>query len=117
MAGEVKRFVKAMDALLEQVDNTRSVLQRYKSASAKVAQRVEKGQLLVDVLKDLEGPITRRQVTEAMDELAAARHRVRLAMFALGDAQGTNVSELGRQLGISRQLASRLANEACGQPD
>jgi hypothetical protein len=51
-------------------------------------------------------------VTDAVDALEAARHRVRLAMFSLAASQETSASELGRQLGVSRQLAARLAQEA-----
>ena len=114
MAGEVKHLVQSMDALIEQVERTRSVLQRYKTVSAKVARRVEEAQLLADVLAQVNGPVIRREITEAIEELEGARHRVRLAMFALGEAQGTSISELAHQLGFSRQLGSRLAREAEG---
>jgi biotin operon repressor len=33
-------------------------------------------------------------------------------MFVLAKENGTSASELGRQLGISRQLAARLAKQA-----
>lgn len=112
MTREGRRLVRAMDALRKQVDETRAVLQRYQRVSAKVVQRVEEGGPLATALKEVEGPIRRREVTESLDALEVARHRVRLAMFSLGAAQGTSISELGRQLGISRQLASRIATEA-----
>lgn len=112
MANEARRLVREMDGLIEQIDRTRSVLQRYKNVSAQVARRVDQGQVLADALEQLKGPIRRREVTEAMEELEGARHRVRLAMFSLAEAQGTSISELARQLGFSRQLASRLAAEA-----
>jgi len=112
MANESERLVREMNALLAIVEEVRTVLQGYMEVSEEVSRRVNEGQLLVSVLDALQGPLRRRQVTEAMAELYVARHRVRLAMFALGAAQGTTASELGRKLGVSRQLAARLANEA-----
>jgi len=109
---DVKRLRREMSALIEEIERTTAVLKRYKTLSAQLLSRVENGQVLVEALHQLEGPMRRREVTDAMDQLDSARHRVRLAMFALGEAQGTSVSELGRKLGISRQLAARLAKEA-----
>jgi hypothetical protein len=51
-------------------------------------------------------------VTEAIQEFEAARHQLRLALFSLGKEEGASISEVGRVLGISRQLASRLAGES-----
>jgi len=107
-----KRLVREMEALIEVAEDVRKVLQRYKTGSTKLAARVDLGELLADALKAESGPMRRREVSDALAELEAARHRVRLAMFALGEEQGTSASELGRQLAISRQLSSRLAAEA-----
>ena len=112
MSKETKRLVKDIDVLIEEVDGVRDILLSYKKLSSQLARRVEQGLPLVDALEQLQGPLRRREVTEALEQLEAARHRVRLAFFALGNAEGTSASELGRKLGVSRQLASRLANEA-----
>jgi len=112
MSKASKRLVQDMAALVEVTEDLCVVLQRYKKVSAELAQRVEQGALMADALAAVKGPIRRREVTDALAALEAARHRVRLAMFALGSDQGTSNSELGRQLGFSRQLSSRLAAEA-----
>jgi len=109
---EAKRFVQEMAHLAEVTEEVRSVLLRYTKISRQLVRRVNEGEPLVEALESLHGPLRRREVTEATQELEAARHRVRLAMFALGKAEGATASELGRQLGFSRQLASRLSNEA-----
>ncbi len=88
------------------------LLLRYKKASTEIAARVEQRESLADALKAVSGPIRRREVSDTLAEFEAARHQVRLAMFALGEEQGTSISELGRQLAFSRQLSSRLAAEA-----
>ena len=109
---EAQRLVREMDSLVETVEEVRTILRFYGKVSAEVAKRVDKGQRLADVLDSLHGPLRRQQVTDAVEALEAARHRVRLAMFALASTQDTSAAELGRQLGFSRQLASRLAQEA-----
>jgi hypothetical protein len=112
MSKGAKRLVRDMATLVEATEDLRKVLLHYEKGSAEVAVRVERGELLTSALEAAKGPIRRREVTDALDEFEAARHQVRLAMFALGSEQGTNASELGRQLAFSRQLASRLATEA-----
>ena len=107
-----QNLARKMKALIEVTEDLRKVLLTYKKVSADVVDRVEKGQTLVSALEALRGPIRRRSVTEAVENFEVARHEVRLAMFALGHENGTSASELGRQLGISRQLSARLAKEA-----
>jgi len=107
-----KRLVRDMAALVEATEELCSVLERYMEGSVDVAGRVERGELLADALGANKGGMRRREVTDALAEFEAARHQVRLAMFALAGEQGTSTSELGRQLAFSRQLASRLATEA-----
>jgi hypothetical protein len=109
---EAQRLVEEMDNLVEVVEEVRTILRAYGKLSREVARRVDDGERLAEVLEALHGPLRRQQVTDAIDALEGARHRVRLAMFAMAAAQDTSASELGRQLGISRQLASRLSSEA-----
>ena len=88
MKSEIKQLSEEMQAFIEQAQRVRAVLQSYTKVSAELVRRVEKGELLADVLEDLEGPTHRREVTEAVEELVQSRHRVRLAMFALGRLRG-----------------------------
>ena len=69
----------------------------------------------MSTLEMLQGPQRRREVTEALEEFETARHRVRLSMFGVAEEQDASISEVARALGISRQLASRLAAEADGE--
>jgi len=107
-----KQLIDRFSDLDEAAEHVRTVLQRYNKASARVATLVDQGVHLVPALESLEGPVRRSEVTEALEEFEAARHRVRLAMFALAKEQGSSFSDVARALGISRQLASRLAGEA-----
>jgi len=107
-----QRLADKMQALIEVTEEVRQTLLAYEMVSAEVVALVRDGHTLASALEALQGPIRRRTVTEAMASFEAARHEVRLAMFALGRENGTSMSELGRQLGISRQLAARLARES-----
>lgn len=106
------RLARTMRALIDATEELRQVLLTYQTVSAEVVTLVEQGRTLASALEVVEGPLRRRSVTEALASFEAARHEVRLAMFTLGRENGTSASELGRQLGISRQLSARLAREA-----
>jgi len=107
-----ERLAQDMATLVAMTDEVCAILQRYRKSSVELATRVADGQMLDDIFPVIEGPARPREVTDVLAEFAAARHRVRLAMFVLGEEQGTSISAMGRQLGLSRQLASRLAAEA-----
>lgn len=51
-------------------------------------------------------------MTSAIEEFEAARHTVRLGLIAVAQEEGSNLSDVARTLGVSRQLTSRLALEA-----
>jgi hypothetical protein len=111
MPSKATELLRRFSELSEATASLREVLLRYDKVSAKVAARVGDGGHLVTVLQSLGGPVRRSEVTEALQEFEAARHRVRLAMVALAKEQGSSLSDVARALGISRQLASRLAAE------
>jgi len=52
---------------------------------------------VLEAFDELDGAMLRqRELTETFDEFEAARHQVRLAVFALATTQGASMSELGR---------------------
>ena len=106
-------MVRQISALTEATDNLEAVLARYKRAINDLAAHIEEGESVLEAFTEMDGAMLRqRELTETFQEFEAARHTVRLAVFALATAQGAGPSELGRRLGISRQLASRLATES-----
>src|ERR1019366_10023598 len=92
----------------------RSVMQRFEKTTTRLARRVDGGALVVEAVRDVTGSIRLQELSEAEKAFEVARHRARVAIFALAIEQGTNLSEMGRAIGISRQLASRLGGEAGG---
>lgn len=89
-------------------------MQRFEKTTTKLARRVESGALVVEAIRSVTGSVQLRELNEAGKAFEVARHRARVAIFALAMEQGTNLSEMGRALGISRQLSSRLGAEAGG---
>ena len=115
MSSRSKQLLSAMEALSRQSEELRDVLARYEAGSVVVTGSIGRGELVTDALEAAKGPIRRREVTDAMKAFERARHRVRLHMFSLAAEQGISASHLARQLGISRQLASRLSREAADE--
>jgi len=114
MSRRTNRLLRDVGVLVDATEHLRNVMRGFARVNASMARRVEKGDDLVSTLESLQGPLRRREVTDALEEFEAARHRVRLSMFGVAQEQEASISEVARALGISRQLASRLAAEADG---
>ncbi len=106
------KLVREMADLAECTEHLRAVLVHFKSSVVDVAGLLEGGDLPVAALTGAPGPVTRKELNEALEEFERLRHQVRVSFFALATEEGTSISEVGRMLGISRQLASRVAAEA-----
>jgi DNA-directed RNA polymerase sigma subunit (sigma70/sigma32) len=105
------RLLHRIEDLVASSASLRASLQAYEQTMIEVADRVESGEPAVAATEGTSKSEHRRRVTEAITEFEAARHQLRLALFALGHEEGASISEVGRVLGISRQLAARLAGE------
>jgi transposase-like protein len=112
MSKKSKLLVRRISELVESSVALRELLVRYERANINLAKLIERGEPAATSLMNLKSPLRRREMTERLQDFEAARHQVRLALFALCLEEGATMSEVGRVLGISRQLASRLANEA-----
>jgi len=89
------------------------VLEQQRTLMSETFQNIEPRGLGVEVLVSRGAAPMREELTNALDEFDRVRHMVRLSLFVvLGQEQGVSISEIARTLGISRQLASRLAQEA-----
>jgi len=112
MSKNSEQLVRKISGLVEAAEALSDVLDRYRRANVQLAARVEQGQPVLEAFDALEGAMQRhRELTETLEVFESARHHVRRALFALSTEQGASLSELGRRIGISRQLASRLAAE------
>ena len=115
MTKKAAHLVLELSALMEATEQLRETLARYKRASTSLVRRIEGGTSVFEAFDDMDGAMqSPRELTETLEEFERVRHQVRLALFELAAAQGASMSDVGRRLGVSRQLASRLANEAAG---
>lgn len=112
MTEKSRQLAQAFSHLDQCNRELRSVMQRFERTTTKLARKVSGGALVVEATRDVTGTIRLKELGEAEKAFEVARHRARVAIFALAIEQGTNLSEMGRALGISRQLASRLGAEA-----
>ena len=87
----------------------RETLKKYENELTRIGRRLEDGEPAIDASRGTDIPAQRRQVTEGIEEFEAARHQLRVALLAVGQEEGASFSEVARVLGISRQLAPRIA--------
>ncbi|MGP8059039.1 MAG: hypothetical protein ACLP9C_05340 [Acidimicrobiales bacterium] len=102
-------LIRAQYEVVESSTLLREQLQQYEKSMLRIARRLEKGEPAISAGYGTGVPKHRRQVTEAIDEFEGSRRQLRLALFAVGKEEGESIAAIGRILGISRQLASRLA--------
>ena len=105
-------LVHDVTELVECIKEVQQVLGHYSRTCSHLAKSVDEGKTLQEGFDSLEGPLGKREVTEALESLERVRHRVRVSLFSLAEEERMTASETGRQLGISRQLAARYAQEA-----
>jgi len=111
-ASKRDQLVASTRELTERTGRLIEIFTRYAEANRRLIELLGDDAELVAALDTLGGPMRRREMTEALADFETSRHDVRVAMFALAQEQGATIAALGRKLGISRQLASRLASEA-----
>jgi DNA-directed RNA polymerase sigma subunit (sigma70/sigma32) len=91
--------------------HTREQLRAAEVSYRRAIRALDEGLRVGDILDLVAAASTRTDLNEALRTLELSRHRARLAIFVLGQAEGESLSELGRKIGVSRQLASRYAEE------
>jgi response regulator of citrate/malate metabolism len=93
------------------MEATREQLHLAEAAYRQAVEALQRGESIGDTLDIISADMTRSNLNGALTDLEHSRHRARLAVLAGGIDEGLSVSELGRKMGISRQLASRYAQE------
>ena len=107
-----RQAAASMKDLIEALVVARDELRKSEQGLRRTLRRMERGQRLASVVI-ADGPSESRQsFDDAMEAVAAIRHRTRSLVFALALEEGLSIGEVGRTWGISRQLASRYIREA-----
>lgn len=119
MAADPKRrLLRAFDTMQQANDELRRELVRHKQATTRAVRRMTSATMTPEAIRAGAAPEIRVDLTDAIDRFEKARHEARLAIFAyLGVVPEVSTAQIGRALGISKQLASRLAKEAGGSRD
>ena len=109
---ERKRALQQIELLRQRIEELGEVLSDLDESVAVLGKGIERGAPIIEALEDVGGTLTLPAMLETFDEFHAARQELRVALLAIARREGTTASEVARTLGISRQLASRLAVEA-----
>jgi hypothetical protein len=112
-----KRLISSAEELADRTAFLRTELQTYEDALHRFIGHLYAGETAVTSARNVNVPLYRQSVTEALETFETTRRQMRLAMLSLGQEEGASISELGRSIGVSRQLASRLAAEAAEEED
>jgi hypothetical protein len=107
-----ERVLASVDEFVETCAQFRKTLSSVTNSNRRVRSLVETGRPAREILAAIPTSAIRKTMTQQIEELEAARHNVRLAVFILGLNEGLSIGELGRSMGFSRQLASTYAKEA-----
>jgi hypothetical protein len=105
-------FLNALDVLAGERMTLQGALHDAASAWTKVGEHVAAGGSVEDVTRLVDPADLRGSVTDALGNWEKARHRAQQLLFRLSLLDGESISAVGRRWGVSRQLVSRMINEA-----
>jgi hypothetical protein len=106
--------VQALEGVADALRDAQRALRVAESAARKALRSKSRGIANAAVLRATRVGDYRPDVDEALAILERARHKVLVANFRVALADGMTITELSRNYGFSRQLASRYAKEARG---
>jgi hypothetical protein len=109
---ERKQALRRIDLLRQRIEELGNVLNDLDESVLLLGKGIERGAPIIEALEDVGGTLTLPAMLETFDDFHAARQDLRTALLAIARREGTSAGELARTLGISRQLAYRLAAEA-----
>jgi hypothetical protein len=104
--------VASVEVLLEALADLRRATRATETVARRALKRARAGHDLASSLAAARPAANRLAMNDALKAVEAARHEIRLNVFAEGLRQGMTIGELGRSYGFSRQLAARYAKEA-----
>jgi hypothetical protein len=104
-------IIESMEETLSVMGTLRSKLKATEASYRRGIENLREGSSIEDSLHSIAASATRSSLNAKLEELELSRHRARLAMIAGGLHEGLSIGEIGRILGVSRQLAARYAKE------
>lgn len=104
-------LLQMIEESVEAVGHLRATLLQYEKANRRLYEEIAQGTPVLEALDLVSAPALRPELTDSLDRFSGARHRVRVGITELALKQGASISDIGRALSISRQLAHRIASE------
>ena len=114
MSKKQDALIRLTRELIESTEQLRAALLDYRRTCEKLVKIAEgpPARSTIERLEKVKLGEKREQVTTSIAAFEAARRKARIGLLAVAEEEGSNLSEVARSLGVSRQLASRLAMEA-----
>jgi hypothetical protein len=109
-----KVAIAAIERTIETSEALRANLRSNEAIGRKMIKRLEDGVPISECV-DAAGAVAskvRRDINDLLAEYERHRHEMRLAFIGPSLDEGMTIGAIGRTLGVSRQLAARLAKEA-----
>lgn len=106
--------VQALQGVADALKDAQRALRVAEVAARRALRSKSRGVPNAAVLRSTRVADYRPDVDEALAILERARHKVLVANFRVALDDGMTITELSRNYGFSRQLASRYAKEARG---
>ncbi len=97
--------------LEEAVVRTRNQLKFMETFVRRARKMIESGRPAMEIANLTNAANARHATAEIIREVQAARYRAQQAQFKLAAAEGSNMAEIARCWGVSRQLVSRMVKE------
>lgn len=103
--------IVSMRELEESIVRMRNQLKWLETALRRSRRMLESGRLAGEMATTADLAGGRRATSVLMHDIQAARHRAQRAQFQLAAAEGSNMADIARVWGVSRQLVSRMVKE------
>jgi hypothetical protein len=110
-----REVVEALEAFQAASVQLRQLLGKIEVDVSEILRQVQAGEHFLSVLEREDLPRLRAELADELRRFGAARHEMRVVSFRLAVTENATVSDLARGWGISRQLASKFAQEAAAR--
>jgi hypothetical protein len=107
-----RQYLDTLDTLNVISKQVHQALNDAAAALTLVREHIEHGGMASDFTNLIQPQPLRASLSTSLDNLERARHRAQRLLFKILRDEGKTMSDIARAWGISRQLVSRLINEA-----
>jgi hypothetical protein len=105
-------YLDALENLAAASEQVHQALDEAAQALLLIREHLERGGQVSDFTNDIHPAPLRTLLSTSLDNLERQRHKAQRLLFKILRNEGKSMAEIGRAWGISRQLVSRLINEA-----